>query len=171
MADDAEAVLLHEPDLMLALLRAASEAPAAPEAAFARLLANVRAAGEPPPDEPAELRARLCEAAALLLGAGALIPAGDGLVGITPRGRQLLNDYPDGVDQSVLHAFPEFRAFVAARSYRAKPEDARLPAFEAGMHAFSRGLGNDANPHATDSADHLAWECGWAEARDEAKRA
>lgn len=169
MADD-EGLLLQEPDLMLALLRAASEAPAQVDDAVERLLANLAVAGEPPPAELDELRTRLNEATALLIGAGALATTGGDRFRITGRGTALLANYPDGVDQSVLHRFPEFRAYVAVHSHHETPDDVRLPAFEDGMRAFSRGAGNDANPHAFDSADHLAWECGWSEARDAAKQ-
>lgn len=169
MGED-EDLLLQEPDLMLALLRAARRAPAVLDDAVARLLANLAAAGAPPPPAPDELRARLQEAAGLLVGAGALAIAGDDHYGITARGTALLAEYPDGVDQSVLHRFPEFRAYVAEHSHHEEPEDVRLPAFEAGMRAFARGAGNDANPHALDSADHLAWECGWSDARDSVRQ-
>lgn len=168
MGED-EDLLLQEPDLMLALLRAARRAPEVLDDAVARLLANLAAAGAPPP-APDELRARLQEAAGLLVGAGALAIAGDDHYGITARGTALLAEYPDGVDQSVLHRFPEFRAYVAEHSHHEEPEDVRLPAFEAGMRAFTRGAGNDANPHALDSADHLAWECGWSDARDSVRQ-
>ncbi|MFZ1429584.1 MAG: hypothetical protein WAS21_22785 [Geminicoccaceae bacterium] len=168
MADD-EGLLLQEPDLMLALLRAASNAPAGVDDAIDRLYANLVVAGEPPPAEPGELRGRLDEAIALLMGAGALRLVENDRFHITERGTALLAKYPDGVDQSVLHQFAEFRAHVTAHSHHETPDDVRLPAFEAGMQAYGRGAGNDANPHAFDSADHLAWECGWSEARDAAK--
>lgn len=164
-----EGLLLQEPDLMLAVLRAASHGPARAQDAIDRLLVNLAAAGEPPPAEPDELRARLDAAIDLLVGAAALVPVEHARFQITERGMALLTDFPDGVDQSVLHRFTEFRSHVAAHSHHATPDDVRLPAFEAGMQAFTRGAGNAANPHAFDSADHLAWECGWSEARDQAK--
>ncbi len=168
--DDDEPILLHEPDLMLALLRSASEGPAGIETALARLVQTRAVAGEPPPAVPDELRQRLRDAAELLVGAEALTLAGDDRFQLTGRGARLLADYPDGVDQSVLHAFPEFRAYVAARLRQAPPDDPRLQVYDAGMQAHGLGLGNDANPHALDSADHLAWECGWSEARDRAQQ-
>jgi restriction system protein len=166
---DEEPTLLHEPDLMLALLRAAGEGPAGPDEAAARLLATLAAAGEPAPADPAGLRGRLERAADLLAAAGALGPAGGGRFRLTPCGARLLAGHPDGVDVSVLERLPGFRAPVAGRARRRGPvADPRLAAYEAGARAFAAGLPLDANPHEDDGADHLGWENGWCEARDEA---
>lgn len=168
--DDDEPILLHEPDLMLALLRAARPGPATLEDAMARLNASLAEAHEPPPTAPEEVRRRLADAAVMLIGAGALTPAGPSGFRLTERGAQLLAEHPDGVDQSVLAGYAEFRAFIAMRHPNRAEQDPRLPAFDAGMRAFSQGRHNDANPFEFDSVDHLAWECGWSEARDDAKR-
>lgn len=161
-----EPILLHEPDLMLAILRAAHEEPADLDAAMARLFANLAAAGESPPAAEDELRRRLERAAFLLRGAGAIAPMGEDHFRLTERGARLLAEHPDGVDGSVLQALPEFRAFMAALARRQPEDDPHLPAFEAGMRAFAEGCALADNPHPFDSADHLAWECGWSEARD-----
>ena len=168
--DDDEPILLHEPDLMLALLRAARPGPATLDDAMARLHASLAQAHEPPPAAPDELRQRLQDAAAMLLGAAALAPVGPSGFRLTQRGAQLLAQHPDGIDQSVLAGLPEFRAFIAGRSPDRAEQDPRVPAFNAGLLAFTQGRRNDANPHELDSADHLAWECGWSEARDDAKQ-
>jgi hypothetical protein len=34
------------------------------------------------------------------------------------------------------------------------------------MQAFAERRSIAENPHAFDSVDHLAWECGWSEARE-----
>ncbi|MEK0084548.1 hypothetical protein [Benzoatithermus flavus] len=168
--DDAEPILLHEPDFMLAVLRAAREGPARLDDAVARLRAHLAAAGEPLALAPEELTRRFEEAARLLEGACAIVPADDGRYRLTPRGVRLLAEHPDGIDQSVLRTFPEFRAFMATTSRPGPEDDPRLPAFHAGMQAFAERRALSDNPFASDTPDHLAWECGWSEARDEALR-
>ena len=164
--EDDEPALLHEPNLMLAILRAAHQAPAGLDDAMTRLHANLDAAHEPLPEPEGDLRRRLEGAALLLRGADAIAPAGGDRFRLTPRGARLLADHQDGVDESVLLAFPEFRAFLTALSPKRYEDDPRLPAFQAGMQAFAQGRSFADNPHAFDSVDHLAWECGWSEARE-----
>lgn len=168
--DEDEPILLHEPDLMLAILRAAHGGPATLEAARRRLEANRALAHEPAPDDPAGLDQRLQDAAAMLAAAGALTRAGDGHLHLTERGRQLLRDHPDGIDQTVLRVFPEFRAALAKVRRRVPADDPRLPAFDTGLRAFGQGRALTDNPYPSDTNDHLAWECGWCEARDAAER-
>lgn len=162
---DEEPVLLHEPDLMLAILHAGGERAVGLEAALTRLLALRAAAWEPPPAEMEDLRRRLGEAARMLAGAGAIEPLGEGRFRLTGRGFRLRAENRDGVDQSVLHQFPEFRRFMAQHSPGHR-DDPRLPAFTAGMDAFIEGAELSDNPYAFDSPDHLAWANGWSEARD-----
>ena len=168
--EDDEPALLHEPDLMLAILRAARQGPAGLDDAMARLHANLVAAHEPLPEPEGDLRRRLERAALLLRGADAIAPAGDDRFRLTARGARLLAEHPDGVDESVLLAFPEFRAFLTALSPKRFEDDPRLPAFQAGMQAFAERRSIADNPHAFDSVDHLAWECGWSEAREANKQ-
>ena len=168
--EDDEPALLHEPDLMLAILRAALQAPAGLDDAMARLHANLAAAHEPLTEPEGDLRRRLERAALLLRGADAIAPAGDDRFRLTARGARLLAEHPDGVDELVLCAFPEFRAFLTALSPKRFEDDPRLPAFQAGMQAFADRRSIADNPHAFDSVDHLAWECGWSEAREANKQ-
>lgn len=158
-----EPVLLHEQDLMLALLHVAADGPATAEAAAARLRGLRRAAGEADAVD-GEVMRRLERAAAALSAAGALAgtPAR-----ITGRGRELLAAHPEGIDETVLMRFREFRAFVAAGSHGPR-DDPRIPAYDAGQRAFAAGEPLTANPFTQDSVDHLAWENGWSEARDQA---
>jgi hypothetical protein len=167
---DDEPVLLHEPDLMLAILRAAQAGPADLEAAMARLAATRAMAGEGAPKDPAALRRRLEEAAAMLEGAEAIAPIVGDRFRLTERGAALLEENVAGVDQSVLRQFPEFRGFMAGRSAHETDDDPRLPAFAAGLEAFGTGCAFNDNPYAADTPDHLAWEAGWSEARDDRKR-
>lgn len=167
MIVEEEPILLHEADLMLAILRAAREAPASLDDAQTVLLAHLAAAREPLPAWfEAELRRRLGRAQARLAGARAIACPNGERYELTPRGSMLLETHPGGVDQSVLLGFPEFQAYLAAQARAEPKEDPHLPAFEAGVRAFNEGLAFADNPFASDSADHLAWECGWSEARD-----
>jgi hypothetical protein len=169
--DDDEPILLHEPDLMLAILRVARRQPARLDDALAELGANLEAAGEPDPADPEDLRRRLREAARLLQAAAAIAPEETDRYRLTERGLRLIAEHPDGVDASVLEDYPEFRAFIRARSRGRPDDDPHLPAYIAGMDAFRAGQPSDANPFADDSSDHLAWENGWAEGRDSRRRA
>jgi hypothetical protein len=165
---DEEPVLLHEPDLMLALLRAAAEGPAGLEDAMARLVALRRQAHESAPEDRAELLRRLAEEARALRAAGALCREAGGALALTPRGKELVAEFPDGVDPTVLMRFPEYRAYIAAIGRAGAGADPRTPANDAGYRAFAEGRPHTDNPHPPDSVDHLAWESGWFEARDEA---
>jgi hypothetical protein len=180
--DDDEPILLHETNLMLAILRASRDGPAGLEAAMARLEANLAAAREPAPADRGDLERRLREAGRLLEAARALAPAGPGRYRLTGRGERLLAEHPDGVDQSVLGRFAEFRQFLAERTsgtgsaggprqsgpyQRIGPhDDPRLDAYTDGMQAYREGKPLDANPYDGDSNGHLGWENGWCEARD-----
>jgi hypothetical protein len=190
--DDDEPTLLHGTNLMLAILRASRDGPAGLEAAMARLEANLTAAREPAPADRGDLERRLREAGRLLEAARALAPAGPGRYRLTDRGERLLAEHPDGVDQSVLGRFAEFRRFLAERSggtgsaggprqsgpyqqvgpWQAGPnpvgpeDDPRLDAYTDGMRAYREGKPLDANPYDGDSNGHLGWENGWCEARD-----
>jgi restriction system protein len=168
--EDDEPALLHEPDLMLAILRAAHHAPASLDDAMARLQANLAAAHEPLTEPEGDLRCRLERAALLLQGADAIAPVGDDRFRLTTRGARLLAEHADGVDDSVLCAFPEFRVFLTRLSPKRFEDDPRLPAFQAGEQALAEGRSIADNPHAFDSVDHLAWECGWSEAREANKQ-
>jgi hypothetical protein len=146
--EDDEPALLHEPDLMLAILRAARQGPAGLDDAMARLHGNLAAAHEPLPEPESDLRHRLERAALLLRGAEAIVPAGEDRFRLTARGARLLAEHPDGVDETVLCAFPEFRAFLSALSPKRFEDDPRLPAFRAGMQAFAERRSIAENPHA-----------------------
>ena len=161
-----EPILLHEQDLMLALLHAGAEGPATIQGAVSRLRGLRASAGETDAVD-SEVMQRLRRAAMTLRAAGALARSDAGTLKITDRGRALLAAHPDGVDETVLMQFAEFRAFIAASGPRGPRDDPRTPAFDAGQRAFAAGEPLTANPFTFDSVDHLAWENGWSEARDE----
>lgn len=155
--------LLHLPDLMLALLKAASGGAAEIGDALDLLARGRKAAGEPPVVPIAQVRARLERALAHLDAAGLVGRGGPGYF-ITPRGRSVLHEHPQGIDPSILVAFPEYRRWIAVRSAHPCPEDAKRPDFIEGWSAFLEGCGLTANPFQPDTAQHAAWEDGWLEA-------
>ena len=118
---DDEPILLHEPNLMRAILHTAHDRPAGHDDAMAELEVTLRAAHEPMPEDRAELAGRLNEAFDLLAAAAALAPAGDGRYRLTKRGAELLASHPQGIDQTILAAFPEFQRFLARRQQPAAP--------------------------------------------------
>jgi ribosome modulation factor len=164
--------LLNQPQLMNVVLKAAADGAASPADCLARLKAVFAAAHEAVAADDAELIDLLQGARTHLLAAGALEPAGEDRLRLTSRGRQLLAAHPAGIDDSVLMEFPEFRRFVrraatpkgdrrvAAAALREKEYDEGHAAFRAGRTAAE-------NPYDQDSAQFLAWENGWFEARDE----
>lgn len=156
--------LLHVADLALALLRAA-QAEAADIDAATRLLADDRRlAHEAAPIDPGELFASLDRARRHLVAAQLLQMLDDTRFRITPRGRAVLRAHPDGIDDSVLMAFPEFRAWVERIAHHAAPEDSRHREFQRGWSAAAEGRDLGDNPYAPDTAQHAAWEDGWLEA-------
>jgi restriction system protein len=175
--------LLHEVDLMLTLLKVATEGPASIEDAAGQLKRNLQSVGETPPVSDAEFQTYLSRARDRLCQAVLLAPLDDGRFAITPRGKQALSDHPDGIDDSVLMNFPEFRAFIEAGAGRPVKrigsndndnsgggDDPRIVEFDQGYVAFREGISLQANPYEHDRVMHLAWENGWCEARDDALR-
>jgi restriction system protein len=175
--------LLHEVDLMLTLLKVATEGSATIEDAAGQLKRNLQSVGEAPPVSDAEFQTYLSRARDRLCQAVLLAPLDDGRFAITPRGRQALSDHPDGIDDSVLMNFPEFRAFIEAGAGRPVKrigsndndnsgggDDPRIVEFDQGYVAFREGISLQANPYEHDRVMHLAWENGWCEARDDALR-
>ncbi len=166
-----EQTLLHDPDLMVALLRSADPGRDGFEAALAWLRHLREESGEAGAVDWKEVKRRLERCALQLVAAGALEPVTGNRFRRTPRGRELLEEAEQGIDETVLMRFPEYRAFVARTGGTDAADDPRHEAFIAGMEAFHAGLAPTANPHPFDSIDHLAWENGWFTARDESQAA
>ncbi|HEX7006662.1 MAG TPA: winged helix-turn-helix domain-containing protein [Alphaproteobacteria bacterium] len=166
--DFLEHPLLHMADLMQTLLRVASEEEGATLAdCLDELKATLERAGEKPPVTDREIVEHLQEARRHLVKAKLLELVGNGRFRITERGRRVLAEHPLGVDDSVLVQFPEFRRYI--RKPRA-PKDVEVPRareYTLGYEAYRAGRGLDDNPYRFDNADHLAWENGWFEARDD----
>lgn len=156
--------LLHFADLTLALIKASHDE-AAEIGAAARLLAqDRRQAHEAAPVDECELLASLDRARRHLVAAQLLRMLDDTRFRITPRGRAVLHDHPDGIDDSVLMAFPEFRLWVERITHHPPPEDSRHREFQRGWSAGAEGHELGDNPYAPDTAQFAAWEDGWLEA-------
>lgn len=156
--------LLHLPDLMLALLKVADRRAADLDDALAVLARDRAEAGEPPVVPRAQIRARLDRARRRLAAAGLIESVGGTRFRITPRGRKILHEHPEGVDDSILIVFPEYRAWLSRNAAHPPPEDARRPEFLDGWSAFLEGIALTGNPFPGETAQHAAWEDGWLEA-------
>jgi hypothetical protein len=165
-----EQPLLHEPDLMLAVLRVAAARRATLDACIDHLRslrACARVRQLVPEDE---VRSRLEAVTAKLDRASLIERAAANGFRITARGRKVLSDHPDGVDEGVL------LQFMGAGAARGRPEEAhevREPArseYQTGYEAYGDGDGLADNPHPSDTRAHLDWQNGWSQARDEALR-
>lgn len=163
MDDSADLPLLHDQDLMLALLRVASRGAARLDDALALIGAELAQAHEPQPPPGSPLPGRLARARDHLLAAQLLRPEGERFA-LTGRGAAMLARHPEGVDDTVLMQFPEFRRHVARPAAREDPESR---AYQQGFAARLYGQSHTANPYRRESAAHQSWENGWFEACDE----
>jgi len=169
-----EAPLLHEPDLMLAVLRVAAVKTGTLDDCIAHLRALRQCAQIEEPMPEAEVRARLEAAAAKLCRAGLIEAPAPGRFRITARGRQALEDNPDGVDDTVLMRLPEFRPVnghagtaPAVPAAPAAAPGASDTEYRKGFEAFLAGVSLADNPHPPDVRAYLDWENGWSQARDQ----
>lgn len=163
--------LLSYAELSVILLKTAQRPGATLDRAVAALRDLLDAAREADQPTSDELARELDRVRRDLATARLIEPAGSAEFHLTERGREMLSAHPMGVDESVLAAFPEFRAGFpdVAADAGSRPPDAEPPSYRAGYVAFRQGRRPEDNPHAPDSADHLAWENGWFQARDEAE--
>ena len=156
---------------MLAVLRvaAAKSGTLDDSVEYLRLLRESAQVDEPFPE--AEVRARLGAAIAKLHRARLIEVSGPGRVRITPRGRKVLADNPDGVDDTVLMQLPEFRpanGHPAPRAaHAATPQRTPTVDYQRGYEACLTGANLADNPHAPDVRAYLDWENGWSQARDD----
>ena len=165
-----EPPLLHEPDLMLAVLRVAAARSATVEACIDHLRSLRACAGVEQPVPEDEVRSRLEAVRAKLDRASLIERAAANGFRITARGRRVLSDHPDGVDDTVLLQFKEFRAAWGRRDEAHEmPQPARSE-YRTGYEAYGEGYGLPDNPHPFDTRAHLDWQNGWSQARDEALR-
>lgn len=166
-----EHTLLSYPDLTLTLLKVAQErGEASLEDAFRAHKALLHQAHEAPPVSDEEILRHLDHARRNLELARLLEAVGSENFRLTARGAEALREHPMGLDDSVLMAYPEFRAAIEGRDTAQIKGAARLPCsihYDEGYTAFHEGAGLSDNPYGFDTAKHLGWENGWYEARDE----
>ncbi len=158
--------LLNRPALMLTVLKAAAARDACLDDCLARLRVDLARIHEAPAADEQELRAALAAVVRSLAAARLLAPTARERFGLTGRGRAVLEAHPEGIDESVLVEFPEFRDFVAREARHRPPEDACTGCYDEGFAAHEAGTSFVDNPYASDSVDHQAWENGWFAARD-----
>jgi ribosome modulation factor len=159
---------------MLAVLRVAAVKSGTLDDCIDHLRLLRRAAQIYDPLPEAEVRARLQTALAKLHRAGLIETPAPGRFRITARGRQILADNPDGVDDTVLMQLPEFRAAnghshagVSSRSRPTAAERASSADYQRGYEANLAGAALADNPHPPDVRANLDWENGWSQARDD----
>lgn len=159
--------LLNTPNMVVVILRTASEALATRDDCARRLRATLDQAGEDPPFGPDEVASRLDMLIRYLTEARLLVSSGEGLFAITERGRAALADHPQGFDTADLMVYPEFARYIRGLELRRGALDPRAGGYDQGFYAYWIGRSPADNPYPPDSADHLAWENGWSEALDE----
>jgi hypothetical protein len=176
MTEFDDSPLLHEPDLMLAVLRVAAVKTGTLDDCIEHLQRLRQSAQIAEPLPEATVRAMLETAAAKLHRARLIEAPAPGRFRITARGREVLDDNPDGVDDTVLMQLPEFRP---VNGHPALAGVARAPAvaqrspdsdYQRGFEAFLAGVSLADNPHPPDVRAALDWENGWSQARDERLR-
>jgi restriction system protein len=169
-----ESPLLHEPDLMLAVLRVAAAKSGTLDDCIDHLRLLRAEIDERLPE--AEVRGRLQTVRAKLHQAGLIEALAPGRFRITARGREVLADNPGGVDETVLMRLPEFRAASGHAGAQAESERSPTPT-EGATVAYQRGYGDCLgganladNPHPPDVRASLDWENGWSQACDDRLR-
>ena len=160
--------LLNTPHLTLLILKTAKEREATIGDVVRRLRAVLRLAKEHPPFADAALSTRLRTIAVYLAEAGLIKLRPDNRILITGAGRRALSDCPAEFDTSDLVGDTEIRRRIRLRVRRQSLTDPRGGQYEAGYNAYRDKREITDNPFHHDTADHLAWEDGWCEARDDA---
>jgi ribosome modulation factor len=169
-----EAPLLHEPDLMLAVLRVGAAKSGTLDDCIDHLRLLRRCAQIDDLVPEIVVRSRLETALAKLHRAGLIEAPAPGHFRITARGRQILADNPDGVDDTVLMQLPGFRPVngdagpgASPRSAPATAERAPTVDYHRGYEACLGGANLADNPHPRDVRACLDWANGWSQARDD----
>lgn len=159
--------LLNTPNMVATVMRAASSRPVTLEGCVAALESVLGRAEEHPPFRSDEIADRLRVVVRMLTDARLLVDVGDAAFALTPRGRTVLADHPEGFDAADLMAFPDFARHVRALDRRTAALDPRAGGYDRGFAAYWSGHAPADNPYSPDTADHQAWENGWSEALDE----
>ncbi|MFW8593240.1 hypothetical protein [Cribrihabitans neustonicus] len=161
--------LLSMPSLVALILHRAAEGPVTLADCEAALMALFRRAEETPALPPEELRGKLSSHLDALEIARLLRRDGSSAWQLTERGRQTLERHPEGLDQTDLMKFPEYARHLHQTAHHPCGMDPRGSTYEAGYKAQRDGRSFTTNPHAFDSADHLAWGNGWMQAQEDAR--
>lgn len=161
--------LLSMPSLTALILHRAAEGPVTLDDCKAALLALFRQAEETPALSGDELCGKLSGQLEALETARLLRREDGAAWHLTERGRQTLDRHPDGLDQTDLMKFPEYADHLRRTAHHPCGMDPRGNTYEAGYRAQQDGRSFTANPHAFDSADHLAWGNGWMQAQEDAR--
>lgn len=166
--------------IMLTVLRCAASGDTDMPSVLDRVLSDLKRSE---PDAPAlqdeealnELRRRLQWTREHLTAAGVIETTEGDRMHLTDRGASVLEQCPDGVDDSVLMQFPEFRTYVAGlqrqRIIAARRALGGDPATETqeGFVAFLEGRRAGDNPYEADTHMHEAWDEGYWEGASEAR--
>lgn len=160
--------LLNTPHLVVVMLKTTSGGEASIDDALNYLRKILRVAGEQPPFAEEILRQRLQAIGHHLMQVGLLAPVEGGRFRITGKGRRAIADHPAGFDTADLMDDPQFRRRLRLVYRQTGMDDPRETQYQAGYAAFRQGMAISDNPHHQDTIDHLAWEDGWCEARDDA---
>lgn len=158
--------LLSTANLIALILHRAAAGPITLDSCETALAVMFRQANETP-ELPAEaLRERLAGHLRDLQTARLMEPEPGGGLRLTMRGRDALNRHPEGLDQTDLAKYPEFATLLRNRARMGSRMDPREDSYEEGFRARLNGAPFTANPYAFDNIDHLSWENGWTEARE-----
>lgn len=162
------------PFLMLVLLRKSAENSTGLDDVMADLTRFVTAVDPKDPesllptqiDDDATLRERLSDSIQHLREAGLLTIEGTGWFSATSRGRQLLEQNPRGIDDTVLERFVEFRRFLAREREAAGPTEPTRD-YKTGFNQYQDGSSLAENPFDAETASYQEWNLGWFEAFEE----
>lgn len=161
--------LRNTPNMVAMVLRGAERGPVTRDGCVEDLLQLLSRADEHPPFGRDDVATRLEVVLRNLSEARLLAPGAEGYA-LTPRGRAVLADHPEGFDAADMMAYPEFSRYVHGLNGHRKVLDTRVGGYDRGYAAYWSGQMPGDNPFASDTADHLAWENGWSEALDEDHR-
>lgn len=163
--------LMSTASLTALILHAADAGPITLDSCAGRLDALFARAGKTPGLSDEDRRARLARQLEHLQIARILEPAAQDALQLTERGRQALQDYPDGLDQTVLVKYDEFADYLQRTAHHPAGMDPRIGAYDAGYSARLDGLAFDTNPYSENTVDHQSWENGWMQAQEKDSRA
>jgi len=162
-----DAPLLHEPDLMLAVLRVAAAGSGTLDDCLEHLRQLRRFAQVDEPMPEAEVRMQLQEARAKLQRARLIEVGTADRCRITARGSRILADHPGGIDETVLMRLAAPRPANRHRMALSLSKRAASIDYQNGYGAYLAGARLADNPHAPDASAFLDWENGWSQARDD----